>query len=367
MGARIDTTPCESPAWLPGGHAQTLYGALFAPANRLRFVRERVKTPDGDFLDLDWSAPGLVLSPRERPINRDDLPKHSAAVRWLDPQDREIIEHHGDAPALVLLHGLEGNSNSRYVQSILQYFRARGWLVVLAHFRGCSGAPNLLARSYFSGDVDEVEFILKSVMARSPGSPWHVAGVSLGGNALLKFLGERAASESVAGAIAPLKAAVSICAPMDLVAAGNRLSQDRLCRWLYTRYFLRSMKPKILEKASRFPGAINVMRVSRASTLREFDDAYTAPMHGFDDALDYWQKASSKPWLPYIALPTLIINPRNDPFIPQASLPGASEASDAVVLHQPAEGGHMGFVTGGFPGSLSWLPARLGKFFNARL
>lgn len=364
MGARIDTTPCDSPTWLPGGHAQTLYGALLAPSNRLRFVRERIKTPDGDFLDLDWSAPGLVLSPRDKAVNRDKLPKHTAAMRWIEPQDAEIISHHADAPALVLLHGLEGNSNSRYVQSILQYFRARGWLVVLAHFRGCSGSPNLLARSYFSGDVDEVAFIIEAVMARSPSSPWHVAGVSLGGNALLKYLGERAAPDRTP---AGLKAAASICAPMDLVAAGNRLSEDRLCRWLYTRYFLRSMKPKILEKAQRFPGAIDVTRVSQAKTLRDFDDAYTAPMHGFEDAMDYWQKASSKPWLPHITLPTLALNPRNDPFIPEASLPGATEASSAMVLHQPAEGGHMGFVTGRFPGALTWLPARLARFFNSRL
>jgi predicted alpha/beta-fold hydrolase len=364
MGARIDTTACDAAPWLPGGHTQTLYGALFAPSNRLRFVRERIDTPDGDFLDLDWSAPGLVLSPRERQINRNNLPKHSAATRWIEPQDSEIVAAHGDAPALVLLHGLEGSSNSRYVQSILQYFRARGWLVVLAHFRGCSGAPNRLARSYFSGDIDEVEFIIQAVMARSPNAAWHVAGVSLGGNALLKYLGERAKSENTPD---NLKAAVSICAPMDLVAAGNRLSQDRLCRWLYTRYFLRSMKPKVLEKAHRFPGAIDITRVSAAKTLKDFDDAYTAPMHGFHDALDYWQKASSKPWLPYISLPTLIINPRNDPFIPEASLPGSTEASQVVVLHQPAEGGHMGFVTGRFPGSLTWLPSRLARFFNSRL
>ncbi|UOD51339.1 YheT family hydrolase [Orrella daihaiensis] len=360
MTAQIDTSPCPAPAWLPGGHLQTLYGALVAPANRLRFVRERVRSADGDFLDFDWSAPGLVLHPKDRKVNRDGLPKKSAATRWIEASDRDLIDHHQDAPALVLLHGLEGDSNSRYVQSILQYFRARGWLVVLAHFRGCSGTPNLLARSYFSGDIDEVDFILNAVIERAPMAQWHVAGVSLGGNALLKYLGERA------GQTAPIETAVSICAPMDLFAAGNRLSEDWVCRQVYTRHFLRSMKPKIMEKASRFPGAIDVTRISRARTLKDFDDAYTAPMHGFANALDYWQKASSKPWLPYIEVPTLIINPRNDPFIPEPSLPGPSEASAHVTLHQPAEGGHMGFVTGRFPGNLNWLPARLAKFFNVR-
>ncbi len=360
MSARIDATPCPSPIWLPGGHLQTLYGALATPANRLRFVRERIKTPDGDFLDFDWSAPGVVLRPKDRSINRQDLPQGGGATRWIEAADQELIHQYQQAPALVLLHGLEGSSKSRYVQSILQYFRARGWLVVLAHFRGCSGVPNRLARSYYSGDIDEVDFILKSVIERAPGAQWHAAGVSLGGNALLKYLGERA------GQTAAIEAAVSICAPMDLVAAGERLSQDWLCRQLYTRHFLRTMKPKVMEKASRFPGAIDVTRLSRAKTLRDFDDTYTAPMHGFTDAMDYWQKASSKPWLPYIEVPTLVLNSRNDPFIPEPSLPGSDQASAQVILHQPAEGGHMGFTTGAFPGNLNWLPSRLAKFFQAR-
>ena len=359
IAATVDTTPCPSPIWLPSGHLQTLYGALFAHTNRLRFVRERVDTPDGDFLDFDWSAPGIVLQPKGAAIDTTDLPKHSAASRWMTAADQTIIGEHEDTPALLLLHGLEGDSNSRYVQSILQYFRARGWLVALAHFRGCSGTPNRLARSYFSGDSDEIEFILRQAIQRAPSANWHVAGVSLGGNALVKFLGEKPDQASV------ITAAVSICAPLDLVAAGERLSEDWLCRQIYTRYFLRTMKPKILEKATRFPGAVNVTRISRARTLFEFDDAYTAPMHGFSGAIDYWTKASGKPWLKSIQVPTLVINPRNDPFIPQASLPGPSQASSSVTLHQPAEGGHMGFTTGRFPGSLHWLPNRLANFFLA--
>lgn len=358
--AELDASPCPTPAWLPGGHIQTLYGALFASTNRLRFVRERVITPDGDFLDFDWSAPGIVLQPKDSLIDANGLPKDGAAIRWITAADTTLIRGHKDMPALLLLHGLEGDSNSRYVQSILQYFRARGWLVVLAHFRGCSGVPNRLARSYFSGDSQEVDFILRSVMERSPNAKWHVAGVSLGGNSLLKYLGERAGQPS------PIQAAVSICAPMDMRAAGEHLSRDWLCRQIYTRYFLRTMKPKMLEKATRFPGAIDVTRVTRARTLWEFDDAYTAPMHGFTNALDYWDKASSKPWLAHIDTPTLIINPRNDPFIPEPSLPGPNQASKSVTLHQPAEGGHMGFTTGSFPGGLQWLPNRIAQFFHAR-
>jgi len=391
MTGILDTAPCPAPAWLPGGHLQTLYGALMAPTNRLSFVRERVNTPDGDFIDLDWSAPGLTTQPDRgrvkdrgndqglpgRPPNEPpnnlptdwptdlptdlptELPGKGAASRWITDYDREVIAGMRDSPALVLLHGLEGNSASRYVQSILQYFRARGWLVVLAHFRGCSGVPNRLARAYFSGDSDEVGFILRTVIERAPEANWNAVGVSLGGNALLKYLGEHASETP------KLVTAASICAPLDLVAAGTHLSTNWIGRHLYTRFFLRTMKPKTLEKATRFPGAIDVTRVSRARTLRDFDDAYTAPMHGFVDAQDYWTKASSKPWLPYIQVPTLVLNARNDPFVPEPSLPGPHEASASVTLHQPAEGGHSGFTTGSFPGNLTWLPARLARFFQA--
>lgn len=325
----------------------------------MRFVRERIEAPDGDFLDFDWSAPGIVTNPADKLIHNEGLPKHSAAVRWINDADRQTMAGLQDTPALVLLHGLEGSSTSRYAQSIMQYFRARGWLVVLAHFRGCSGVPNRLARAYYSGDSDEVGFILRATQERSPLAKWHVAGVSLGGNALLKYLGEHP------GQNPQLQAAVSVSAPMDLVAAGNKLSEDWLCRQLYTRHFLRTMRPKTLEKATRFPGAIDVTRLSRAKTLRDFDDVYTAPMHGFKDAQEYWEKASSKPWLRYITLPTLVINARNDPFIPEPSLPGADEASASVTLHQPAQGGHVGFTSGAFPGHLNWLPARLARFFQS--
>jgi len=358
MGAFLDTSPCPVPAWLPGGHIQTLYGALFTPTNRIRFIRERVDTPDGDFLDFDWSAPGLVAQPPDQPVNRADLPRRSAAMRWITDHDLKLIKDMADTPALVMLHGLEGGSNSRYAQSVLQYFRARGWIVVLAHFRGCSGVPNRLARAYYSGDADEVGFILKTVQARAPQARWHMVGVSLGGNAMLKFLGEHPTLSH------SLQAAAAVCAPLDLVAAGENLSDNWICRNIYSRYFLRTMKPKTLEKATRFPGAIDVARVSRSHSIRDFDDAYTAPMHGFSSAQEYWKKSASKQWLRFIEIPTLVLNSRNDPFIPEATLPGPDMASHKVTLHQPAEGGHVGFTTGRFPGNSNWLPARLAKFFS---
>lgn len=359
MTAQLDTTACPTPFWLPGPHSQTLYSALATPTHSLRFVRERVDTPDGDFIDLDWSAPGIVIKPERRAPDTQNIPRDAMADRWLNAHDIDLLKSTQNTHALVLFHGLEGSSRSRYAQSIMQYFRARGWVVVMAHFRGCSGVPNRLARAYYSGDSEEVGFILKTVQQHVPQAQWHAVGVSLGGNALLKYLGEHAAD------ITPsLHSAAAIAAPIDLLAAGEQLSNDFFCRTVYTRFFLKSLKPKVIEKAKQFPGTVDVMRIHRARTLRDFDDAYTAPMHGFQDASDYWRKASSKPWLSHIKLPTLVLNARNDPFIPEASLPSPSDGSDAVLLHQPAEGGHAGFTTGTLPGNLLWLPQRLARFFD---
>ena len=360
MAARLDTSPCPTPVWLPDGHSQTLYGALAARYHRIAFVRERVDTPDGDFLDFDWSGPGLF--PHRTPADAHDADPApvagTAAVRWMTDSDRLALPQTPETSAVIIFHGLEGNSLSRYAQSIGQYFRARGWVVVVAHFRGCSGTPNRLARAYYSGDSEEIGFMLQAARQRLPAARWHAVGVSLGGNALLKYLGEQGQ------AAARLAAAAGVSVPLDLVAAGQNLSRGFINRHIYTRFFLRTMKAKVLEKARRFPGVIDVMRVAHARDLREFDDAYTAPMHGFRNALDYWTRASCKPLLAGIAVPCLVLNARNDPFLPEPALPGPDECSDAVLLHQPAEGGHAGFVTGPFPGHGRWLPQRLARFFE---
>ncbi|KAG4081115.1 hypothetical protein HA402_010286 [Bradysia odoriphaga] len=276
----------------------------------------------------------------------------------MSPADWQSLPQTPDTPALVLFHGLEGASTSRYAQSIAHYFRARGWIVVIAHFRGCSGTPNRLARAYYSGDSADVGFILDTVRSRIPHARWHAVGVSLGGNALLKYMGEQGAQASW------LAGCAGVSVPLDLVAGGNALSQGFINRHIYTAMFLRTMKHKVLEKARRFPGAIDVMRIAHARDLRDFDDAYTAPMHGFRNALDYWTRASSKPWLTSIAVPTLVLNARNDPFMPAKALPTPAECSAQVLLHQPAQGGHAGFPSGTFPAHLGWLPQRLGRFFE---
>jgi predicted alpha/beta-fold hydrolase len=344
MLARLDLGDCPTPVWLPEGHTQTIFAALYARRPRMGFLRERVDTPDGDFIDLDWTGPGLT-------------PTGTSAV---DGARLPVIRPRTEPGqrALVLFHGLEGSSGSHYILAISQYFRARGWTVVVPHFRGCSGEPNRLPRAYHSGDSQEIGFVLELLRARLPEATWHAAGISLGGNALLKHLGEAGTTANW------LHAAAAISAPLDLNAGGAALGKG-LNHAIYTRMFLRTLKTKVLAKARHYPGYFDVARIAHARDLHEFDDAYTAPVHGFKDVKDYWTRASAKPYLISVTVPTLVLNARNDPFLPAAHLPKRHEASAQVLLHQPPNGGHAGFSTGRFPSHLGWLPQRLARFFDA--
>ena len=316
----------RAPWWLPGGHAQTVYAALAAPRPRVEYRRNRWDTPDGDFLDLDW----------------------------LEEQGTSI-EQRNRAPLVVLFHGLEGSSRSHYALALMAEVARRGWRGVVVHFRGCGGEPNRLPRAYHSGDSAEIDWILRRLRTEYP--LLYAVGVSLGGNALLKWLGESGAS-----ARAVVDRAAAISAPVDLMAAGNAL--DRGANLLYVRHFLFSMKRKSLVKLARFPGLYDAARVRAAGTLREFDDAVTAPLHGFRDTDDYWTRASAKPWLRGIEVPVLMLNARNDPFLPGAALPAQHEVAPRVQLEQPPSGGHVGFVSGRFPGDLDWLPAHVLDFLG---
>lgn len=311
--------PYRPPRWLRGGHAQTIYPALFLRGRLPRYRRERWDTPDGDFLDLDFLDSGPAGAPR-----------------------------------VALFHGLEGDSSSHYAVALMRALERARWSGVVVHFRGCSGEINRLPRAYHSGDAAEVGWILAR-LAQS-GEPLYAAGVSLGGNALLKWLGE-----SGAAARAYLLAAAAVSAPLDLMAAGEALGRG--LNLAYTRMFLATLRRKSLEKLERFPGLFDRERVVRARNLRQFDDAVTAPLHGFRDTDDYWTRSSSKPLLPGVRVPTLVLNAKNDPFLPACYLPQQSEASSAVLLEQPEEGGHVGFPSGTFPGNLHWLPQRLLAFF----
>jgi predicted alpha/beta-fold hydrolase len=255
---------------------------------------------------------------------------------------------------VVLFHGLEGSSRSQYALNLMAAVRERGIRGVVVHFRGCSGEPNRLARAYHSGDSAELDWILRRL--GTDAAPLYAAGVSLGGNALLKWLGETGAA---AGNL--VKAAAAVSAPLDLVASGDALGRGFCLN--YTRTFLATMRRKSLAKLERFPGIFDRARAVAARTLREFDDCVTTPLHGFRDVDDYWTRASAKPWLRHIAVRTLVLNARNDPFLPVAALPAPGEASAAVTLEFPEAGGHVAFVAGPFPGRLDWLPRRLLEFF----
>jgi predicted alpha/beta-fold hydrolase len=306
----------SSPWWLPGGHLQTIYASL-RPPPPVKLTRERWETPDGDFIDVDFAG--------ERAAKR----------------------------RLVLFHGLEGCSDSHYARAIAASANQKGWRVAIPHFRGCSGEPNRNPRAYHSGDTEEIDWILQKL------GPTHAIGVSLGGNALLKWLGERGEE---ARALVQRVAAVS--APIDLAAAGRALDRG-LNRLIYTRHFLATLKPKSLAKLEVFPGLYDAATVRRARSFRQFDDAVTAPIHGFRDVDHYWSAASSGPWLARIRVPTLLINARNDPFLPEHELLAAAQkAAPCVVLEFPRTGGHAGFLAGPFPGHHRWLATRLLQFLE---
>lgn len=312
----------RAPAWLRGGHWQTIYPAICLPRPAVAYRRERWSTPDDDFIDLDFvdGAPGR--------------------------------------PLLALFHGLEGSSDSHYARALMHAAAALGWTGVVVHFRGCSGETNLAPRFYHSGDAEEIDWIVRRLhqeRVQRGYSQLYAAGVSLGGNALLRWLGESPLQTS-----ALLAAACAVSAPLDLTQGGAALSRG--FNRLYTQAFLRSLKPKCLRKLEQFPGLYDRKRLLQARDLYEFDNVVTAPLHGFRDTDDYWYRASACHVLADIRVPTLVLNAQNDPFLPARHLPLGASAQ--VLLEYPLQGGHTGFVSGRAPGSLAWLPQRILRFLQ---
>jgi len=311
----------RAPWWLPGGHAQTIWPAKLAHhapasvAQPLRWRRERWATPDGDFVDVD----------------------HLDATTP------------AGAPLLVLFHGLEGSSQSHYAQAFGHWARQHGWRMAVPHFRGCSGELNHAPRAYHSGDFEEIGWLLGRLRAAA-GAPVCAVGISLGGNALLRWAQEAGDS---AGAIA--RAVAAVCAPVDLAASGQAIGRG-FNRQVYTRMFLRTMVPKALAKLDQHPGLFPREAMLAVRDLYDFDNLFTAPLHGFRNTEDYWARASAKPQLARIRIPALVLNARNDPFVPAASLPQAQAVGRCVTLWQPAHGGHVGFPGGRFPGHVHPLP-----------
>jgi predicted alpha/beta-fold hydrolase len=304
----------RAPWWLPGGHAQTIYAALH-PLPPIPLRRERWDTPDDDFVDVDWAGEAKA------------------------------------AQTLVLFHGLEGSSASHYARAIARETLAAGWRIAIVHFRGCSGEPNRHARAYHSGDSDEADWILRRIAQEAPVL---AAGVSLGGNVLLKWLGERGDD-----AKRLVRRAAAVSAPIDLGAADRALSAG-VSRAIYARMFLRTLQRKSIAKLERHPGIFDAGRAMRARTLYEFDDAVTAPLHGFAGAEDYYARSSAGPLLSGVRVPTLLLNAMNDPFLPREALLRASrDASPSVQREFPETGGHVGF-----PGGGTWLAKRILGFLS---
>ncbi|MFA9217593.1 MAG: YheT family hydrolase [Sphingomonadaceae bacterium] len=309
-----------APLWLPSGHLQTIYPATCIAKPPVAFRRERWAAPDGDFVDIDF------------------------------------VDGQPGQPFVVLFHGLEGSSDSHYARALMAAVAARGWSGAVPHFRGCSGEANLAPRFYHSGDAAEIDWIVRRLhgRVRAAGGKFYTAGVSLGGNALLRWLGEsQHAAEFV-------DAACSVSAPLDLAQGGVSLSRG--FNLIYTRMFLQTLKPKCVAKLKQFPGLFDLDALHAARDLYAFDNVVTAPLHGYRNTDDYWDRASAKHVLNDITVPTLVLNALNDPFLPGHHLP--RQASARVVLDYPAEGGHVGFAVGGLPGRINWLPQKMLHFLH---
>jgi predicted alpha/beta-fold hydrolase len=302
--------------WLPGAHAQTIWRRLGGPRRRLPFRRETLETPDGDDLVVDW------------------------------------LQGEPGSPILVVLHGLEGSSFSGYAQLLLAAARRRGWRGAAMNFRSCARdpdrpgrmLPNRRPRLYHSGETEDLGFLVRSLSRREPGAALLAVGISLGGNVLLKWLGENP-GQSV------LRAAAAVSTPYDLAAGARHLERG----WgrLYSAGLLRTLRVKAVEAARRFPEAaarIDAARAGSARTFWEFDDAATAPLHGFAGADDYYGRSSSLGFLPSIATPALCLSAEDDPFLPaDIARRARHDASPAVRFVLTERGGHVGFVTGGSP------------------
>lgn len=289
----------------------------------INYRRERWQTPDGDFIDVDWQ----------------DARHENASC----------------APVLVLFHGLEGSSRSHYALAFANYARDHGLTFAVPHFRGCSGEINRAPRAYHSGDFEEIGWILHR-LRRCSHQALMVVGVSLGGNALLRW-----AQEAGSQANGIVSAVASVSAPVDLTACGHAMGLG-FNRWVYTRMFLNSMKPKAMQKLAQFPGLFSAQALLATRTLFEFDNVFTAPLHGFLGTADYWQKASASAHLASIRVPTLLVNSQNDPFVPTCSLPQATDAGPYVQLWQPPHGGHVGFAEGPWPGDTHALAKAVGHW-----
>ena len=307
--------------WLPNSHLQTIWPALCrSEIKNLPIERERIELPDGDFIDLDW------------------LGKNQTG------------------PIVVILHGFEGNIGSHYAKGMLSCIGKQGWRGVFMHFRGCSGEPNRLPRGYHSGDTRDLAYIVNLLCIREPNTPLAAVGYSLGGNVLLKWLGETKGKN-------PLKAATAISVPFELQKAAQRLQRgfSRFYQW----YLIKCARERLLIKFDQGPSSIDKAQFSDVQNMQEFDGAYTVPMHGFSSIDEYYLSASSRHYLLTIQVPTLVVHAKDDPFMTEDIIPAEDEVSKHVILEVSESGGHVGFVSGKYPWRAEyWLEERVPEFLR---
>jgi uncharacterized protein len=313
----------SAPRFCANPHFQTVVPTLFRKVSGVTYCRERIDTPDGDFLDLDWSRVG---SPN----------------------------------VIVVLHGLEGDSGRPYVMGMVKALNRRGWDAVALNFRGCSGEPNRKLRMYHSGETEDLNTVLSHVAASGRYAQTALVGWSLGGNVILKYLGERGQG------IEPLvRSAVAISVPCDLKSCSIRMRELR--NRLYLHRFLKMLRKKIQVKALMMPESVTDEGYEEIRTLEQFDDRYTARFHGFRDANDYYEKASSRQFLKNIAVPTLLINAADDPFLADSCFPQAEAAANPrLFLEIPRHGGHVGFMSFSRDGEY-WSETRAASFLSEML
>lgn len=308
----------QPPAYLPGGDLQTIAPALLRKVFGVQYRRERIVTHDKDFIDLDWL---------DRPAS----------------------------PVALVIHGLEASAATPYMKGMSKALHAAGFSVAAMNLRGCSGSNNAQMRSYHSGSTDDVDTVIQHILQQVQPAALALVGFSLGGNLVLKYLGERKVIDE------RIRSAVALSVPCDLAACAVHL--DIRLSWLYRNRFLRTLKKKALTRAGRLPFAISKKEINGISTLVAFDDVYTSQLYGFAGAADYYARCSSKQFIPFIKIPSLILTALNDPFFTEACFPvNECRQSEHVFLETPAGGGHVGFCSNLFTGNY-YSEARTIAFF----
>ena len=316
----------QPPWWLRNAHLQTCFAPLVRSKARPVPRNERLELPDGDFVDLSWFGVGV-------------------------------------GPVVVVLHGLGGSIDSAYARGIVTHLSGSGFRVVLMHFRGCSGVLNRKLRAYHSGDTEDVRYLFSVLRDRLGDTPLGAVGYSLGGNVLLKYLGEE-------GEQSPITAAVSVCAPLELSKCAERLDTglSRFYQWYLLSSLNRGLREKMRSMGAGLHLGLNSQDVRSIRTIYDFDECVTAPLHGFAGAADYYEKSSSRQYLAEIRSPVLVLQARDDPFMLPEILPDECELASSVELEIAAGGGHVGFVTGPLPWRpVYWLDHKVTDYLTGKL